>query len=134
MTVRQGAFALGVVATLSAMLVSERSNAGFSYIGSPSCSKNADGSGSCTGSFISFRNSPGMYDYVDFSASAYPTGTYPYFGANLNNVYYYCSVPAGMAVAWQTALTFRSSFTIQWDQNANCTYANFQNASQTPAE
>ncbi len=96
------------------------------------CSKNADGSGYCYGTFAGFRNTSNYNDFAEFYSPPLGNSTASFsFYASFNGVWCSCTASASTTPAWllTTALTAHSYFSISWDSNAACTLTNFINAS-----
>jgi len=105
-----------------AVLVPASSQAGYVAIDSASCTKDADGSGFCTGTLRGFRKSGGANDRATFSLQ---NGLVT-FSATLNGKNYVCGFygPADNTYAWlfaQAVTQGNGTFLIAWDTTGGCT-------------
>ena len=96
----------------------------------PSCSKNGDGSGSCSGSYYGFRASS------DANAGAYFVSFYGFmmFAAQLNGAYYSCSLSYSGSAAvtgFKYAMGAHDFFSIDWDRYGTCQNVNVWTTSET---
>jgi hypothetical protein len=114
-----------------AMLASTSAYAGYQDSGTAQCVSNADGSGSCEGTMLGFRNAPN-------SAFAYFSDDYDSLGVGLgfyafiNNNPYACSVVPGSALEGmlrRNAMIADGYFYITWDKKQNCSGARFRHGS-----
>jgi hypothetical protein len=133
MSLRTMSLVLAVGCALATLSVTRESDAGPVDAPYASCVTFSDGSGSCSGTFLGFRNSPN-YDWVSFGVVVDPNGSHPYFSANYdaNGRYagFYCAADPSMLGAWTVPIASRGHFSIDWDAHAKCTYAFFDNGSK----
>jgi hypothetical protein len=99
-----------------------------------SCSKNADGSGQCQGTFAGFRNHSDPYAWVSFNIRNTGLGS---FMASLNSRYYACTAYstgsyAAVGAIWPSMMATHEGFVIYWDAAGTCTFALADNASYSP--
>lgn len=86
----------------------------------PSCSRSADGSGRCTGSFEAFRRTPAAGDTVELDTwTASSSSTYA-FAATIAGRYYACT-GRDPGAAWQAMASPGAVFTVTWDASGACT-------------
>ena|SRR5262252_8959753 len=113
----QKALTLGLIVLAAPLLTSgSRAGDGDHYAG---CSKNADGSGGCFGTWRDFRNSAGTTN--NFYFSQFEDGS-KFFGATWAGVQYTCRPNAATAAGWALALTFTSYINIGWDASGTCNF------------
>jgi hypothetical protein len=127
---------LAALCALGGVAVAKRSSAGLVIGQNAVCLKNADGTGSCTGTFIGFRNSPGAGDYLGFEVKSQLVGTTVkpklIFGASFAGVPYSCQASEAYLSTWTMALASRGNVTVIWDKEGNCNYVDLSNSSTTP--
>lgn len=109
--------ALCAAAVVSAVAVPSVSNAGAQYQYA-NCTNAANGSGSCQGTMLGFRNSSNSSDYAWF----FFNGSYRSFSAHAGGVFGYCTPNASVATLWDLAMNARGNFSISWDSTGTCTY------------
>lgn len=124
---------LRILTTLS-LAFSLTASAGATYSGY-SCHKNADGSGSCSGSFQSVRNNAPSGDqilfrqmsstYRNFYARWTTTGTSWTSAVCAANDSLYPSVTA----MWPLAMNAKGYFYVAWDADGYCSYLEILNGS-----
>lgn len=114
---------MGLVVVLSSSMA--YAGASWNY---PSCVRNTDGSGYCSGSFEAFRKSADSTDYAYFMSSA---SGWNYFAASLGGVTVSCSPNGSPSVVsiWPQAMANSGGFLIQWNAAATCTHLTLYNAS-----
>lgn len=104
--------------------------AGYTWNPPASCTFYADGSGSCSGTLLTFRNSTTSSDYASFEQSG--EGTYS-FRVNFQGRLAECwkSVSAGSLAAnhWNAAMSHRGRFSITWNASGTCGQLYLMNAS-----
>jgi hypothetical protein len=119
---------LGVLAAVS--WVSGVAHAGSSTPGFFRCTANADGSGSCSGTYNGARVSTDANDQVSFTMD---NGGFGYFGAVYGGRSFSCtkSIVAGSldAVAWNAAISSRNYFYVTWDSTGTCSWVYIGNMS-----
>jgi len=112
------------------MALAVPAEAGSSSPGFFSCSKNADGSGSCSGTYVAARNGATASDQVSFGMDN--TGRL-YFGAVYAGVPYSCSKNATAGSLDMETLTAATSarnyFYVTWTSAGVCSWAYVLNAS-----
>lgn len=127
-------FAKKMVPVLSVAVLG---GASLAYAGSTSesayCYKNTDGSGSCYGNFLGFRNHAGSGTYAYFYKN--DGGSKYFYGAYTNTststtTYVSCTPDAATAALWTKALAHEGYFNIQWNTSGTCTYLSLYNGSQ----
>ena len=110
---------------LALSLFPARSEAGALYgTLTPSCSKNADGSGTCFGSYQGFRASSDASAYVYFHAGSSAQGAINgVFYAELNGAYMNCVTGSPTLIQQMAAMTshWQGQFFISWDATGACT-------------
>ena len=84
------------------------------------CQKRADGSGSCAGTFLGFRN---LADPQARASFYFNHAGQSVFQAHFNGQWHNCLLPAN-ANAHQLASSVKANhwFTVEWDASATCTY------------
>jgi hypothetical protein len=120
-----------VTATLSAfatLAIVSVGSAGTTYSAGAYCSKSADGSGNCSGSFNGFQATP---DPQAFAAFWNEGTTYAQFIAVLNGTYYACATTAP-GNAWFTISSAppTTQFSVSWDSTGACTAVSMQAGSE----
>ncbi len=99
--------------------------AGFIDENPPRCTKYADGSGTCEGTFIGFRNTANSKDNVFFQTDSRASEV---FFAELNSQYYICFInnaSPDLQKIFDLNLTGHGRFWISWDANLNCNEASY---------
>ena len=101
-------------------------------IESASCSKNTDGSGSCTGSLLGFRNHSAASTYARFykHATGAKSFTAAYTPSSGTVTYYSCTPDAAVAAIWDRAMRHRAYFSISWNADGTCTSLYLSNNTQ----
>lgn len=120
----------GTAAVLALSFGAMESRAGYTSQ-SASCSKNADGSGSCSGTFLGFRNSANSGDWVYFQYNSTPGYVTYAFYANYAGVFYSCTPNSTLQAVWPMIQSNRGYFNISWDASATCTNIWINNGSYT---
>ncbi|MBN1206256.1 MAG: hypothetical protein JXB05_15170 [Myxococcaceae bacterium] len=96
------------------------------------CSKSPDGSGSCNGTFLGFRNDSGASTQAYFYKN--DGGFKSFYGAFTNPlgelVTAGCIPDAATGALWSKALAHEGYFSISWDSSGTCTYLYLANSSQ----
>jgi hypothetical protein len=118
----QGMAVLGI---MGVTLAPQMADAGLKYE-SGSCVKNADGSGSCSGNFLAFRNAADANTYVLFHSSA--SGAKMFWGS-YNGVYFSCTADATAGALWSDAQAAKGYFSISWNSSGVCTSLSLNNGS-----
>jgi hypothetical protein len=95
---------------------SAKAMAGAHYVAAY-CSKAADGSGYCYGTFESFRNSSDPSAYIAFTQ--YATGT-RIFQAQYANVYMSCTPDAPSSSIWPILMANQGYFLVYWNAAGTC--------------
>jgi len=108
--------ALGLVVVALPLLTSG-SRAGLVTI-LDSCTKNANGSGQCFGTFRDFRNSPGTTNFIQFNQSDDGSKA---FLASWNGVQMSCTPNASVLAEWPLVSTFTGYINISWNTSGVCT-------------
>ena len=97
------------------------------------CYANTDGSGTCYGNLLGFRNDSNAGTYARFyeyaSGSKYFNAAFKVAGAT-GVSYYSCSPNATVAAAWDEVQSLNAYFFISWDANGTCDYLAITNGSQ----
>jgi hypothetical protein len=127
---------IGALCILGGVAVAKRSNAGLTLGQNAVCTKNADGSGNCTGTFVGFRNSPGSGDFMGFEVTSILSGTTVkpklVFGASYAGATYSCHASEAYLSTWTVAMASRGNVAVSWDKDQNCDYVDLSNSSATP--
>ncbi len=118
----QGVAVLGI---MGVTLAPQMADAGLKYE-SATCQKNADGSGSCSGNFLAFRNAVDAGTYVLFSSSA--SGSKAFWGS-FNGVSFSCTADATTAPLWTDAQAAKGFFSITWTSGGICNSLMLNNGS-----
>jgi hypothetical protein len=96
------------------------------------CYKNTDGSGSCYGTFLGFRNHAGSGTYAYFykhsSGSKSFSGAYTDTSTNTTS-YFSCTPDAATGALWTKAVAAQGYFSISWNTSGTCTYLSLYNGS-----
>jgi hypothetical protein len=111
------------VILLSLFVFSVSAHAGLSNPNGATCTKNADGSGVCSGTIKGFRNTANSTDYVEFAYNSDPSFVTRAFYASFNGQFMGCSPTATSVVSsvWPMAMDNTDSFQITWDASGTCT-------------
>lgn len=96
------------------------------------CYKNTDGSGSCYGTFLGFRNHAGSSTYAYFYKN--DSGSKSFSGAYTNTstsvtTYFSCTPDAATGALWSKALAHNGYFSISWNSSGVCTSLYLNNGS-----
>jgi hypothetical protein len=122
---------LAIVGLGACLLVTKDVSAGSQVGATPYC-YNGPSYGFCEGTFYAFRTDNYANDYAEF----YNSGTSSYsFSAEYQNAIYGCFLASGSqssayAPLFQTALTFRGYFYVQWTSSGMCSDIQLINDSQ----
>lgn len=106
------------------------SEAGYTWQ-TASCSANSDGSGSCAGTFLGFRNSSGASDYAQFQSNTTPGFVPQIFYAVYAGRLYSCVPDANIQAIWPMVMAARGYFSVSWDASGTCHNLWLNNGSYT---
>lgn len=127
---RKAARNLLVGGSLVMALGSTAALAGYVWNPPASCTFNVDGSGSCSGTLLTFRDSTTYSDYASFEQIG--DGSYA-FRVNFQGRRAECwkYAPAGSSAAhdWNAAISHRGRFSITWNASGTCGQLYLTNAS-----
>jgi hypothetical protein len=112
---------VSLAATVALALVASSASAASPYA---SCSKNADGSGQCSGNFVGFASTGNAAYFEDYD------GYEAIFWARFNGGYYACAAMNPIPL-WDQAASLGPTvmFNVDFDASGHCTFVSFQNTS-----
>jgi hypothetical protein len=115
------------------MAASVVGHAGAGPDNAATCQKNADSSGSCTGTLYGFRHTSNGGDMAEFDSTALTNSTNNwYFSATLSGVTYTCSVPSSstaLVAMGPSVLAWSGWFSLHWNSSGSCTMLTLENGS-----
>jgi hypothetical protein len=116
-----------LVALFALLLLPSAAFAGRTGALTSSCTKNTDGSGSCSGTLAGFRALPDQSSWAQFAYTGDGSFSASYNGLSGT----YCFATSGNIAMWPQLATMPTTafFYVAWDANRNCTSVQMYNVS-----